>query len=87
MRLEELKELSENEILKEMSFTALADAQNAAKEKSKQTNHRFVVLKNAAKAIFKVVAFELYDHWSKAKKKEWPRVLREDLNEGTIDET
>jgi transcription antitermination factor NusG len=81
VKLNEIKDLLENEILKEMSFTALADAQDAAAKKSKSTNHKFVVLKNAAKSIFKVVAFELYDHWSRAQKKEWPRVLREGLDE------
>jgi len=66
------------EELMESTFSNQKEAEIYAKEKARESDHKFIVVQKRNEQIFKVVAFEIYDHWSRAMKNQWPRVLRED---------
>jgi len=66
------------EELMESTFSNQKEAEIYAKEKARESDHKFIVVQKQKEQIFKVVAFEIYDHWSRAMKNQWPRVLRED---------
>jgi len=65
------------EELMESTFSNQKEAEIYAKEKARESDHKFIVVQKRNEQIFKVVAFEIYDHWSRAMKNQWPRVLRE----------
>ena len=82
MRLEELKQLDENVVIGGTRLSEIYDkiynnlkiAKSLAEKIAKAIGHRIIVVQREEEKEYKVVPFELYDHWSRKQKQEWHRV-------------